>query len=202
LQTKLLRVLQEGEFERLGSSTTVRVNVRVIAATNRNLQRAMREGEFRPDLYYRLAVFPIEVPPLREHRADIPVLIWHFITKHQAHLGKKIQHIADSTMEALIDYDWPGNVRELENYVERSLILSKGPAFQLVDFVSSPGALDVPTQSVTQLQSAKRALYVRTLEQCQWKVKGRGNAAERLGLKPSTLRYQLKKMGISRPSRQ
>jgi len=130
LQAKLLRVLQDGEFERIGATQTIRVNVRLIAATNRDLHDAMRDGLFRPDLYYRLSVFPIEVPPLRARRDDIPLLVWHFITRKQRRLGKDIQSVPREVMEELVNYDWPGNVRELENVVERAMILS--PGFNLV----------------------------------------------------------------------
>jgi PAS domain S-box-containing protein len=201
LQAKILRVLQEGEFERLGASETIKVDVRVIAATNRYLQRAVREGRFRADLYHRLAVFPLEVPPLRERRGDIPLLVWHFITKHQNRLGKTIEAVAETTMEALIRHSWPGNIRELENYVERAIILSSGPVLRMVDFVGDSQLQESIPQDIADLQSAKRSLYLRVLGECRWRIKGKGNAAERLGLNPSTLRYQLKKMGIVRPPR-
>ena len=127
LQSKLLRVLQEGEFERIGSTDTLRVDVRIVAATNRDLRRAMEQNTFRPDLFYRLAVFPIEVPPLRLRRDDIPLLTWHFIGKKQGRLGKTIDNIPTKVMQELVEYAWPGNVRELENVIERAMILGWGP---------------------------------------------------------------------------
>lgn len=198
LQTKLLRVLQEGEYERIGSGETQRVDVRIVAATNRNLHRAMEESRFRPDLYYRLAVFPVEVPPLRLRRDDIPLLIWHFIGKKQARLGKTIASVPTKVMQALIEYDWPGNVRELENVVERAMILATGPSLTLEE---SLGPVQ-PRRSAsppTGRQEIGRARIVEVLNACHWKIKGAGNAAERLGLKPSTLRYRMKVLGIQRP---
>jgi formate hydrogenlyase transcriptional activator len=199
LQTKLLRVLQEGEFERLGSAETLRVDVRVVAATNRNLHRAMEEQKFRPDLYYRLAVFPIEVPPLRLRRDDIPLLVWHLITKKQARLGKIIRNVPPSVMQALIDYDWPGNIRELENVIERAMILSSGTTLNLPEPLRP--VRQVP-RSVVPTNRAKtdRARILAVLEACRWKIKGSGNAADRLGLNPSTLRYRMKILGIARPN--
>ena len=200
LQTKLLRVLQEGEFEKIGATQTIQVDVRVIAATNRDLHEAMREGSFRPDLYYRLAVFPLEVPPLRLRRTDIPLLVWHFITKHRARLGKTIDSIPTAAMSALVAYDWPGNVRELENVIERAMILSPGPALMLDESFAQPARLQPIAGTSSQLQEIDRAHIVSILEECRWKVKGPGNAADRLGLKPSTLRYRMKKLGVCRPS--
>jgi PAS domain S-box-containing protein len=146
LQSKLLHVLQDGEFERIGSTETAKVDVRVIAATNRDLRTAVNEGSFRPDLYYRLAVFPIEVPPLRLRRDDIPLLVWRFVTQKRAGLGKMIEEIPRKVMDALVEYDWPGNVRELENVIERSMILSPGKALFLEDLLhtpSQPGSLQI-----------------------------------------------------------
>jgi PAS domain S-box-containing protein len=199
LQTKLLRVLQEGQFERIGSGETIDVNVRVIAATNRDLHKAMSEERFRPDLYYRLAVFPIEVPPLRVRRDDIPLLAWHFITRRQGGIGKTFRSIPKKVMDALVEYDWPGNVRELENVIERSMILSPGPALLLAEsLMTSPQR---PATSSGNLEDVDRAHIVGVLEDCKWRIKGADNAAERLGLKPSTLRYRMKKLGIQRPPR-
>ena len=198
LQTKLLRVLQEGEFERIGSSQTVRVDVRVVAATNRDLHKAMAKGEFRSDLYYRLAVFPIEIPPLRLRRDDIPLLTWHFIARKQSRLGKTVGSIPAKVMQALVEYDWPGNVRELENVIERAMILAPGTTLlldePLIPVQRPPG--DVVWSGRVEID---RDQIVAALDACRWKVKGTGNAAERLGLKPSTLRYRMKQLDIERP---
>jgi PAS domain S-box-containing protein len=201
LQTKLLRVLQEGQFERIGSGETLQVDVRVIAATNRDLSKAMSEERFRPDLYYRLAVFPIEVPPLRLRRDDIPLLAWHFITRRQGQLGKAFRRIPTKIMNSLVEYHWPGNIRELENVIERSMILSPGPDLLLAESLSAPPAVDRPETFSGPLKEVDRAHIVGVLEECKWKIKGADNAAERLGLKPSTLRYRMKKLGIERPPR-
>ena len=199
LQTKLLRVLQEGEFERIGSGETKRVDVRVVAATNRNLHQAMEEGSFRPDLSYRLAVFPVEVPPLRLRPDDIPLLVWHFVGKKQRRLGRTIKTVPPAVMQTLIDYDWPGNVRELENVVERAMILASGTNLTLDEsFKPTQPTRKAPVMPVRQ--EIDRAQILEVLEDCQWKIKGVGNAAERLGLKPSTLRYRMKALGIKRPT--
>lgn len=198
LQTKLLHVLQEGEFERLGSAETLRVDVRIVAATNRNLRRAMEQGRFRPDLYYRLAVFPIEVPPLRLRKDDIPLLTWHFIGKKQGRLGKRIQRVPEGVMQALVEYDWPGNLRELENVIERAMILASSTELRLIEPLTQssfrPGD---PGNGSTAVLG--RAEIVSALEASCWKIKGVGNAAERLGMKPSTLRYRMKVLDIRRP---
>jgi len=202
LQAKLLRVLQSGEFERLGSEKTLTADVRVISATNRNLEAAVADGSFRPDLYYRLKVFPIEVPPLRDRREDVPLLVWHFITTRQATLGRRVETIPRRMMERLVAYDWPGNVRELEHVVERALILSPGSTLMVEELVSVPGAAaPLHAGSSQQMVDAERAHVLRVLRDCAWKVKGSGNAAERLGLNPSTLRSRMKKLGIERPTR-
>lgn len=196
LQTKLLRVLQEGEFERIGSTKTLKVDVRIVTATNRDLRGAMEQSAFRPDLYYRLAVFPVEIPPLRLRRDDIPLLVWHFIGKKQGRLGKAIDRIPDQVMQSLVQYDWPGNVRELENVVERAMILSVGSTLSLPEslrIVPRPAA-------TTGRRRIDRDHVLAVLDACHWKIKGHGNAAERLGLKPSTLRYRMKTMGIRRPT--
>ena len=199
LQTKLLRVLQEGEFERIGSGETLHADVRVVAATNRDLHQAMEQGKFRPDLYYRLAVFPIEVPPLRLRREDVPLLVWHFISKKQVRLKKTIRSVPEKVMTALVDYDWPGNVRELENVVERAMILSSGPTLML-EGPLRPARPRGPEALSASLPDVDRGRIVRVLDECQWKIKGAGNAAEQLGLKPSTLRYRMRTLGIKRPS--
>lgn len=198
LQTKLLRVLQEGEFERIGSGKTLRVDIRVVAATNRDLHLAMEQEKFRPDLYYRIAVFPIEVPPLRLRRDDIPLLIWHFISKKQVRLGKTISSVPQSVMNTLVDYDWPGNIRELENVVERAMILSSGSTLML-EGSFRPMRISIPKPRSDGPQNIDRERIVSVLNECHWKIKGAGNAAERLGLQPSTLRYRMKILDIARP---
>jgi formate hydrogenlyase transcriptional activator len=200
LQIKLLRVLQEGEFEKIGSGETLRADVRLVAATNRDLHRAMEQGKFRQDLYYRLAVFPINVPPLRLRRDDIPLLVWHFISKKQARLGKTITSISPKTMQTLVDYDWPGNIRELENVIERALILSPGPVLVVNESFAKHAVCAPPAESSCRLADIDRAHIIRVLGECQGRIKGAGNAAERLGLKPSTLRYRMRLLGITRQS--
>jgi formate hydrogenlyase transcriptional activator len=206
LQAKLLRVLQEGEFERLGSTKTIRVDVRVIAATSRDLPRAMSDGTFRDDLYYRLNVFPIHLPPLRRRRDDIPLLVWHFIGLRQGKLGKRTERVPHRTMEALTHYGWPGNVRELENVIERAPMLSSGDTLSLEDvLVASSGPARgqpaseaaVPAGHLT-LAESERTLIQQSLDACGGRITGLGNAADRLGLNPSTLRSRMKKLGIGR----
>jgi transcriptional regulator with GAF, ATPase, and Fis domain len=196
LQAKLLRVLQEGEFERLGSSRTLRVNVRVIAATSRNLTAAVKEGKFRPDLFYRINVFPITLPPLRERREDIPALVWHFIRELGSRMGRNVETVRTSTMKAFQSYSWPGNVRELRNLVERSLILSPGPELH----AELPTSGEVELCPGTTLKEVECAHIRRILERSQWRIRGADGAAAILGLKPTTLESRLKKLGISRSS--
>jgi formate hydrogenlyase transcriptional activator len=201
LQAKLLRVLQDGMFERLGSTRTQVVDARVIAATSTDLPKAIDTGSFREDLYYRLCVFPIEIPPLRHRRDDIPHLVWHFVSRMQGRFGNRITDIAPSTMKAFTNYDWPGNVRELQNVIERSLILSPGSTLVLADRLgrtAGPTATEEPAPGQT-LQDIERDHILRVLDQCKWKVGGRGGAAERLDLKRGTLQYRMKKLGIHRP---
>jgi transcriptional regulator with PAS, ATPase and Fis domain len=194
-QAKLLRVLEAGTFERLGSSRTVQVDVRVIAATNRDLEKEVREGRFRADLYYRLNVFPVTLPPLRERVEDVPLLVWHFINAKQGALGRSIKRVPERLMRAFEGYAWPGNVRELENVIERALIVSAGPTLE----VDAP-FLEARAQTRgTSLDDVQRAHIEEVLRQCGWKVAGKGNAAERLGLKRGTLQFRMKKLGIQRP---
>jgi PAS domain S-box-containing protein len=205
LQSKLLRVLQEGEFERLGSTKTMKVDVRVIAATNRDLDQAVAAGEFRKDLYYRLHVFPIHVPPLRERPSDIPLLVWYFLSHTKLSLGRPVESVSDDVMQRFERYQWPGNVRELENVVERAVILTKGPSLQLEEsFGRSGGASPLAPGALgdrsTRLEDVERAHIVSVLQECGWYIKGRSNAAERLGLHPSTLLHRMKKLGVERPS--
>ena len=203
LQTKLLRVLQEGEFERVGSSVTEKVDVRVVAASNRNLTDAAREGAFRPDLYYRLQVFPIELPPLRARKDDIPLLVWHFLGYLARTVGKKIERVPAATMDRLVAYDWPGNIRELRNVLERGVVLSPGPVLLLDQLGGSlQAAVPAPTvgSGARTLDDVEREHILRTLESCNWRLKGQGNAAAQLGLNASTLHSRMKKLGIRRPA--
>jgi transcriptional regulator with GAF, ATPase, and Fis domain len=205
LQSKLLRVLQSGEFERLGGDKTLSVDVRIIAATNRNLLDAVDHGEFRSDLYYRINTFPIHLPALRERGNDIALLAEHFVQKHSAGLGKTVTEISASMMDQLLRYDWPGNVRELEGIVQRALIYSTGPVLQLAKPLQSAdetSALSPATAalSVTDLRSMEREHIRRVLEESKWVVTGDSGAATKLGVPPSTLRSKMKKLGISRPN--
>jgi len=197
LQPKLLRVIQDGEFERLGSSRTIKVDVRIIAATNRNLEEEVRKGRFREDLWYRLSIFPITVPPLRERMEDIALLVEFFIDKISKRLGKSIENIPTSVMNTLQDYQWSGNVRELENVLERAVINSSGPKLRLVDELKKPHT-DLTTTQKT-LEEVERAHIVQVLEQTNWKVSGQNGAAEILGLNRSTLRARIRKLGILQP---
>ncbi len=198
LQTKLLRVLQEGEFERLGSTKTLKVNARVIAATNRDLEREVKEGRFRSDLFYRLNVFPIQLPPLRERVQDIPLLAAYFVKKHAPNLGKKIESIPPADMEALKSYPWPGNIRELEHVIERAVILSQGPQLELGGWLPK-STVGAGNGKISTLEETERAHIVDVLEQVGWKVSGKGGAANLLGLKPTTLEARMKKLSIVRP---
>jgi PAS domain S-box-containing protein len=197
LQNKLLRVLQEGEFERLGDSQTRKTDVRVIAATNRDLSDAIEQGAFRSDLFYRLNVFPIAVPALRERKKDVPLLVRHLVMKYSVKLGKNIESIPQGAMNALMAYDWPGNVRELENVIERAVILTAGTELELGDWLTrSPtaGAARIPT-----LDELERDHIARVLAATGWRVRGDAGAAALLGLKPTTLEARMKKLGIERP---
>jgi formate hydrogenlyase transcriptional activator len=197
IQAKLLRVLQEGEFERVGSSQSRTVDVRVIAATHHDLDAAVKEGRFRVDLYYRLNVFPILLPPLRERVEDIPRLAWFFINRRQRALNRRFTRIPAAVLTALQEYAWPGNVRELENVIERAMIHSTGDTLMLDD---GPG-LKVwsPSRDGGTLQDVERRHIEHALRRCGWRINGRGNAAEVLGLHPNTLRFRMKKLGIRRP---
>jgi chemotaxis protein methyltransferase CheR len=197
LQPKLLRVIQEGELERLGSSGTIKVDVRVIAATNRNLEEEVRRGRFREDLWYRLSIFPITVPPLRERMEDLALMVDFFIDKISKRLGKSIESIPTRVMNTLQDYQWPGNVRELENVLERAVINSSGPKLHLVDELKKPHKDLTITQKT--LEDVERDHIIRILEQTNWKVSGKNGAAEILGLNRSTLRARIRKLGIREP---
>ena len=200
IQVKFLRVLQEGEFERVGSSRTKTVNVRVIAATHRNLEAAVAAGTFRSDLYYRLSVYPIQLPSLTERREDIPQLVWFFINRHQRELGRHITRVPQAVMEALQQHAWPGNVRELENVVERAMIASTGDTMQLDEPLRfNHGRAPVRSES-DNLDEVQRMHIESVLQRCHWRINGSGNAAERLGIHPNTLRFRMKKLGVVGPA--
>jgi transcriptional regulator with GAF, ATPase, and Fis domain len=197
LQSKLLRVLEEGSFERLGSTKTLHVNVRIIAATNRDIGEEVKAGRFRKDLYYRLNVFPIAIPPLRERPEDIPPLVWTFVRMFQERMGKEIETISKKTMEALQSYSWPGNVRELKNIIEHAMIMSNDKT--LAVRLPQPGSLE--TDAAQTLQELERRHIAAVLEKTDWRLSGKGGAAEVLGLKRTTLGAKMKKLGIKRSNK-
>jgi len=199
LQPKLLRVLQEGEFERLGSSHTIKVNVRVIAATNRRLESAIEAGTFREDLYYRLNVFPLELPSLRERKEDVPLLARHFLQKYSARFGKNITAITNRTMESLLQYSWPGNVRELENIIERAIITSRGKKLELGNSLPTFKNNNTGENRIIPLAEYEKHHIIRALEATNWRVSGENGAAKLLGLKRTTLEARMKKLKITRP---
>jgi formate hydrogenlyase transcriptional activator len=201
LQAKLLRVLQDGEFERLGSARTVKVDARVIAATARDLNEAVRHGRFRQDLFYRLNVFPITIPPLRQRREDIVPLTQHFVEKFCHKMGTRMDSIPKHCIDQMLQYDWPGNVRELEHLIERSLIISQGGSFTLGDQLksSSPSVSVSNKDSENDLASIERDHIIQVLRMTEWKIEGPGGAALILNLHPSTLRFRIKKLRILRP---
>src|SRR6201981_3971116 len=198
LQPKLLRILQEQEFERLGSGRTHRVDVRVIAATHRDLEQMVKEKEFRSDLYYRLNVFPVLLPPLRARQEDISKLVTHFVSFYGRQIGKRIEHIAEETMTALLAYPWPGNVRELQNLIERAVILSCDGVLPNPLPSNHQETVTVVSNSTT-LREVGRALILQALEEAGWMIGGPEGAAVKLGLKRTTLIYKMKKLGIVRP---
>jgi formate hydrogenlyase transcriptional activator len=197
LQPKLLRVLQEQEFERLGSAHTHKVDVRVVAATHRDLTDMVRLGEFRSDLYYRLNVFPLLLPPLRARPEDIQALVTHFVDMFARKMGKQIEHVPETTMSALTSYEWPGNVRELQNLIERAVILSNDGVLSN-PLPTRPQGTNLPPVATT-LKDSERALILQTLEQVGWVIGGPEGAAAKLGLKRTTLIHRMQKLGISRP---
>jgi len=203
IQVKLLRVLQEGEFERVGGTKTKKVDVRIIAATNRNLEKAMDDGKFRSDLYYRLNVFPIHVPSLRERVEDIEFLVNHFVDKFSRKAGKSIKSISKEALEKIRDYNWPGNIRELENIIERAIILSRGDSITLkdlpdIDNRSNQTNFDSDDKSIKTLEDLERTHILEILEECKWVVDGNRGAAKILNINPSTLRSRMKKLGINK----
>ena len=199
LQPKLLRALQDKEFERLGGTRTIQVDVRLIAATNRNLEKMVADRGFREDLYYRLRVFPITIPALRERREDIPLLVRYFVTRHARSMGKQIESISPDSMKALTGWHWPGNIRELENFIERAVILSKGPVLRI-----PLGELEMSAESSLEqeedetLESTGRQHILHVLRETKGVIAGATGAAARLGLKRTTLNSKLKKLGIKR----
>jgi len=200
LQAKLLRVLQEGEFERLGNPKTMKVNVRVIAATNRNLKIAIEKKEFREDLYYRLNVFPIISPPLRDRKEDIPLLVKHFLQKYEGKMGRKISNVEPKVIDSLMAYDWPGNIRELENLVERAMIISPGNTLEYGDWLPSVhlATNNDGKASLQKLDDVEKDHIIDILKKVNWKVSGEKGAAKILGLNPTTLEARMKKLGIKR----
>jgi formate hydrogenlyase transcriptional activator len=200
LQPKLLRVLQEQEFERLGSTRTHRVDVRLVAATNRNLVDLVKRSQFRSDLYYRLNVFPVLLPPLRARQEDIPALVKHFVEIYARRMDKQIEHITPDTMSALTSYPWPGNIRELQNFIERSVIVSSGNVL-CPPLAGLRGAAETESLEAVTLEDAERDHIRKILEQTRWIVAGPKGAAARLGIKRSTLYFRMQKLGISRSNR-
>jgi formate hydrogenlyase transcriptional activator len=201
LQPKLLRVLQEQQFERLGGGRTHQVDVRLVAATHRNLVDMAKRNEFRSDLYYRLNVFPISLPPLRARREDIPALVEHFVEIYARRMDKQINQISPETMSELASYAWPGNIRELQNFIERSVILTSGDVLQ-APLASLKSAAEVQSVGAITLEDAERDHICKILEQTRWVVAGPNGAAARLGIKRSTLYFRMQKLGISRPNRE
>ena len=200
LQPKLLRVLQEQEFERLGSTRTHQVDVRLVAATNRNLVDMVKRNEFRSDLYYRLNVFPVPLPPLRARREDIPALVEHFVDTYARRMSKQIDHISPETMSELTSYAWPGNIRELQNFIERSVILTSGNVLES-PLASLRNAAEAESLGPTTMEDAEREHIRKIHEQTRWVVAGPNGAAARLGIKRSTLYFRMQRLGISRTKR-
>jgi formate hydrogenlyase transcriptional activator len=201
LQPKLLRVLQEQEFERLGSTRTHHVDVRLVAATNRNLMEMTNRGEFRSDLYYRLNVFPVLLPPLRDRHEDIPALVAHFVDIYARRMSRQIEHIPPSTMSALTAYPWPGNIRELQNLIERAVILSNDGVLPN-PLPTGPTQVVASSEGATTLKDSERTLILKTLAEVGWVIGGPKGAAAKLGLKRTTLIHKMQKLGISRPGPQ
>ena len=192
---KLLRVLEKGHFERLGSNKTIKVNVRIIAATNRDLVKAVHDGNFRRDLFYRLNVFPISVPSLHERIEDLELLVWAFVKEFGERMGKRIESISKKSFEALKKCTWKGNIRELRNVIEQSMIITKGTALK----VQIPGTQQQLKDQAVLMKDVERNHIIKILKQTGWRVRGKAGAAELLGLKPTTLDARMKKLGIVRP---
>ncbi|MDH4232967.1 MAG: sigma 54-interacting transcriptional regulator, partial [Nitrospirota bacterium] len=199
LQAKLLRVIEDGEFERLGSPHTVKVDARIIASTNRNLEEEVRKGTFRQDLFYRLNVFPITVPPLRQRGDDVLLLVRHYVRKFGLKYKKNITTIPDATMDALKQYRWPGNVRELSNVIERAVITSRSTVLELAEKIDDASGMQAEQSKDKSLTEVERAHIMRVLEETGWKIEGPKGAARPLKMNPSTLRARMRKLGIKRP---
>jgi transcriptional regulator with GAF, ATPase, and Fis domain len=197
LQPKLLRVLQDGEFERLGNPKCIKVDVRIIAATNRNLEKEVQQGKFREDLFYRLNVFPIHLLPLRERKEDIPLLVSHFIKKYSTKVGKKLNIVTQDILTRFQEYDWPGNVRELENFIERAVIISPENKLMIGDWLPTKRDVISSSEDIT-LQELEKNHIIKILEKTNWRISGEKGAAQVLGLKRTTLEARMKKLGISR----
>jgi len=197
-QPKLLRALQEQEFERLGSAKTIHVDVRLIAATHRDLQTMIRNNQFREDLFYRLDVFPIEIPPLRDRRGDIPLLVNFFVSRLSRKMQKNIESIPKDAMEALTNAPWPGNIRELETFIERAVILTQGSDLKVPLKELKKASVVSSTNAGSTFEEAERQAIIEALQAASGKISGQGGAAERLGLKRTTLQNKMRKLGISR----
>jgi transcriptional regulator with GAF, ATPase, and Fis domain len=195
LQVKLLRVLETGQIERLGSPQAIAVDVRIVVATHRNLEQRIAEGAFRPDLFYRLNVFPIRVPPLRERTEDIPLLVWRFVEDFSKAFGKRVDAIDDRSLVALQRYSWPGNIRELRNVVERAMITASGPRLS----ISPPPGSAAASRHSAKLVDVEREHIRGVLEGTGWRIRGAAGAADCLGLKPTTLETRMAKLGLRRP---
>jgi formate hydrogenlyase transcriptional activator len=198
-QVKLLRVLQEQEFERVGGTETIKVDVRLIAATNRDLGKMVEEGTFRADLFYRLNVFPLRIPPLRERTEDIPELILHFLTMASRKIGRTVTAVSPSSLDRLMHYHWPGNVRELQNVIERATIMSDDPIVEIVDTLVSQHPVQPSENTYMNLVDVEREHITKVLKDTSWAIEGKAGAAAILGLAPSTLRSRMAKFGITRP---
>ena len=200
LQPKLLRAIQDQEFERIGGNSTIRTDVRFIAATNRDLKAMVDENRFRGDLYYRLHVFPLIVPPLRERREDIPLLTHYFVQKHAQRMGRNVESIPTEALEALTNYDWPGNIRELQNVIERSVILSNGPELRVAmpEFGAKPAPAALHSRASNISEAAERARILQALKEAKGLVAGPNGAAARLGLARTTLQSRMRKYHIAR----
>jgi len=198
LQPKLLRALQEHEFERLGSTKTIRVNVRLIAATHRDLQSMILNNQFREDLFYRLNVCPIEIPPLRERREDIPLLVHYFVLRFSRQMQRRIKSVPKQAMEALVHHDWPGNIRELENFIERCVIFTQGEELNVPRAELKKPSVRSAASAASSFEQAERQVIIDALRAASGRVSGQGGAAERLGLKRTTLQNKMRKLNISR----
>jgi formate hydrogenlyase transcriptional activator len=198
LQPKLLRALQEHEFERLGSTKTIRVDVRLIAATHRNLHDMIHNNQFREDLFYRLNVFPVEIPPLRERREDIPLLVHYFVLRHSREMQKRVRSVPKHAMEALVNADWPGNIRELENFIERCVIFTQGEELNVPYAELKKASRHSVASAAPSFEQAERQVIIDALKAASGRIAGKGGAAERLGLKRTTLQNKMNKLHISR----